>query len=266
MRFKNAVINGLDAWFGTELHYDRTLEERFSIVHGSQFGPAAGIREILRNTPSREALALTLDHLLEAAAQTPLEYRGITKPVDAVAKAIGEAIQHHPGIALRLVNVDEDMFELHPAGAAELDAVSVDQTLAWLAKFPAVQAESRKALRAHADGDFATSLNSARQVLEMLFRAVLANSKSLENQIGSDPASPDAPVLRWMRERGAKPQTVTLAQRVVASFCDLQNSWVKHLPPTGATFDEAEAEYALYAAFVVARLITRLAGNERPPN
>ena len=54
--------------------------------------PSGQIATDLRGRPQRVAMALTLDHLLEAAAQTPLGYGAITKPVDAVAKAIGEAI------------------------------------------------------------------------------------------------------------------------------------------------------------------------------
>jgi hypothetical protein len=260
-KFKNALVNGLDSWFGRQQHYDETLEQRFSIVHGSSLGQASGIRHVLRSASSREEVALTLEHLLQAAAQTPLEYGATTKNVDAVAKAIHDAIEHHRGIRLRLVNTGEDKFEIYPAGVDEIDESAVDQTVAWLATFPAVQAEAQKALRAHVEGDFATSLNSSRQTLEMLVRAALGNAKSLENQIGADSSS-DAPLLRWMRERGSKPQTVTLAQRVVSSFCDLQNSWVKHVPASGASFDEPEAEYALYAAFIVARFITRLAENQ----
>jgi hypothetical protein len=56
-----------------------------------------------------------------------------------------------------------------------------------------------------------------------------------------------------------KPQTATMGQRITSSFCDLQNSWVKHPPAAGASFDRAEAEYVIYVVFLLMRLISRLA-------
>jgi hypothetical protein len=150
------------------------------------------------------------------------------------------------------------VYELHPAGASELDESVVDPTVDWLGRYPSVQEHARRSLRRLAEDETFESLNSIRVALETLVRAVLQNGRSLENQIGTE-ASGDAPFLKWLRERGVKPQTATMGQRITSSFCDLQNSWVKHPPATGASFDRAEAEYAIYVVFSLMRLISRLA-------
>jgi hypothetical protein len=255
VRFRTAVITGLDSAFGTDAHYDMELERRFSVVHGSPLGAGSDIKEVLRRTTTREQLAVALERLLSAAAQIPLDAYSVTPFVELVATAVSEAATHHPGIALRLVKVAGN-YELHPAGATELDAESVEGTLRWLGKYPAIQSQARKALRSHIAGDYSESLNAARVALEMLARALLQNSKTLENQIGNDER---APLLAWMKDRGVKPQIVTLSNRLVASFCDLQNGWVKHPPAEGASFQAAEAEYALYVVFTLMRLLSRIA-------
>jgi len=251
MRFREAVINALDASCGHGRHYGPDLERYFAIVHGSEQGVA--IREVLHQTKTRQEIALALDHLLESAAQIPNDFYAITKRLDAVVDAIKTAIRHHPGIGLRLVVVGETC-ELHPAGAAELDDSVVDRTMEWLGRYPSVQEHARRSLRALAEDDFFESLNSTRLAIETLVRAVLQNNKSLENQIDGD-----APFLKWLRDRGAKQQTVNMAQRVMLSFCDLQNAWVKHPPASGAPFGRPEAEYASYIVFSLMRLISQLA-------
>lgn len=254
-RFRDAVINALDANCSHGRHYDPDLERYFSVAHGSAQGVT--IREVLWKAKTRREIALALEQLLESAGQVPKNFYAITNQVDAVADAIRAAITHHPRINLRLVAIGE-VYELHPAGASELDESVVDLTVEWLGRYPSVQEHARRSLRRLAEDDTFESLNSIRVALETLVRAVLQNSKSLENQIGTEPSG-DAPFLKWLRERGMKPQTVTMGQRITSSFCDLQNSWVKHPPAAGASFVRAEAEYAVYVVFSLMRLISKLA-------
>jgi hypothetical protein len=55
-RFKNALVNGLDSSFGEGTHYDPELERHFAIIHGSPYGAASDIRQVIRKVESRNKM------------------------------------------------------------------------------------------------------------------------------------------------------------------------------------------------------------------
>lgn len=257
-RLRYSVLSAIDSYMGTggQLYDDLQFEQRFSMLHGSPVTRTSGLRQVILAATTREELALAVEHVLLALADLGTAYGAITVPADEVAKRIADAFRYNPFVGFRLVKVGT-AYEVHHSGAEELDSAVVDRTLEWLSRFPAIRDEAAKALRLHAEGSYSDSMNASRVALEMLVRAAVSNEKSLENQIGNDPEA-SAPFLAWLRERGVKPQTVTIAQKIVRSICDLQNSWVKHIPVGGSSFEEAETEYVLYTSFALMRLVTRL--------
>ncbi len=74
-KFQNAIANALDEVLGDGLHYDDQLEKRFSQKHGSPYGAASDIRTVLYKTKSRREIALTLEHLIDAASTIPKPVR-----------------------------------------------------------------------------------------------------------------------------------------------------------------------------------------------
>ncbi len=251
LRGRNAVVAALDAWFrgGNAPRYDKPLEDQFSIVHGTPASDGS-IRDVLLRTTTREQLAFVVENLIAAAAKVSDSAFQVTSTLEAVTSAVSTAFAEHPALSLRLAKID-GTFEVVASGAAEIDAIVVDHAVAWLATYPAVRAEAQKSRRLLAEGDLSGSLNAARVALEMLARATLNNAKSLEKQLTGE-----APLLAWLRRRGATVETVNLFHRMANSFCDFQNSWVKHPPATGSTLAEAEAEFGVYVAFTLMRLIT----------
>ena len=257
-RFKTAFAAGLRERLGGEgTHYDDALERRFAVVHGTPFGAVSGIRAVILAATSRREIAHAIDDLLTAARDTPVPYGAWGSYLEDISGVVNDVLTHHPAIALKLVMIG-NAYEIHPAGALELDTSLVTSSIEWLSKYPAVQDEARSSLRALADGDDARSLNAARQALEMLAKAVVGNDKSLENQIGRTESS-DAPLLKWLRDQGVKPQVVTMARQTISSLCQFQNEWVKHRPATGVSFTGAEVEHVIYATFLLIRLISRSA-------
>lgn len=256
-RFQNAAVNAVDSKLdrSNSNDYGMDLERRFAILHGSSYGPMSNIRTVLYAKKNRRDLAVALEHLLWAVAEMPQPYGTWGSPIELLAAEIDRSLRHHPFIGLRLVK-EGDIYELHPAGAQELDR-NVDTVLLWLKSYPGVRIEAVKGLRALAEGDLQESLNSVRVALEMLVRALLGNSKTLENQITGD--SDGAPLLAWVRSRGAKAEVVNLLQKNLKAFSDVQNAWVKHPPSSGSSFDEAEAEYGVYSSFAVMRFLLQVA-------
>jgi hypothetical protein len=251
-KFQHAIANALDEVFGDGLHYDDLLEKRFSQKHGSPYGAASDIRDVLYRTTSRREMALALEHLIDAASTIPKQYGAWKTTLDQVVGAIDDAFKNQPSIKLKLVLVG-DSYEIRAAGPPEIEDAIVEPAIDWLARFPAVQEHARKALRSLAKEEFKESLDAARLALETLAKAVTGVDKSLEKQIAGD-----APLLKWMREKGMKPQAVTMAQRITLSFCDLQNAWVKHQPVAGSSFGSAEAEYGVYVTLCLIRLISQI--------
>jgi hypothetical protein len=258
VRARNAVVAALDAQFrgGYSPEYERSFEDQFAITHGLVRFRDASIRDVFGQVSSREQLAEAIENLVTAAAAVPDNYGQIRSTLDTVIAAIEQAFRLHPSLNFRLATI-QGHYEVLPAVAAELDREVVDTTITWLATYPAIQAEARNSLHFLAHSEFPRALDAARQAVEMLMRATLGNAKSLENQIGDGAVA--KPFLAWLREHGAKAETVNLSRHVIDSFCDLQNAWVKHQPPTGADFERAEAEFGVYLAFTVMRFITQSA-------
>ena len=257
-RFKIAFAAGLRERFGGEgAHYDDALEQRFSVVHGTPFGAISGIRAVILAAASRREIAHVIDDLLTAARDTPVPHGAWGSYLEDVSGVVNDILTHHPAITLKLVKIGE-AYEIQPVGAPELDTTLVTSGVEWLTKYPAVQAEARRSLRALADGDDTQCLNAAREALEMLAKAVAGNDRSLENQIGRTDSS-DAPLLKWLREQGVKPQVITMARQTISSLCQFQNEWVKHRPATGVSFTGAEVEHVIYATFLLIRLISQSA-------
>lgn len=258
-RFKRALANALDEQFETsEGDYGERFERQFAVVHGSPYGAASNIRTVLLEVACRHEMALALEHLLLAAAEVPIEYGAWQSYRDTAAKAVGQALEHHPAIRLRLAMIGNS-YEIHPAGASDLDDGVVEHTVTWLARHPAIQQHARRALSSCATGDAPEGLNAACIALEMLVRVVTNNSKSLENQIGAS-ASAAAPLPDWFRRHGVKPHVITMAYRIVSSVADFQNAWVKHPPAAGVTFESAEVQFELYAVFNLMYLLAEVAG------
>ncbi|MEK6371353.1 MAG: hypothetical protein AABO58_01530 [Acidobacteriota bacterium] len=253
---RNAVVSSLDAELrgGDSPIYDRELEEQFAIARGLVRFRDAGIRDVLLSVPSRETLARAIEDLVTASALVPLAYGAWKTMLQIVVDAVQKALHLHSALGLKLES-SGDRYEVLPTGVEELDEGVVQPLFVWLTGHPAIQAEAHESLHLLSHGDYSGALDSARKALEMLMRATLGNTKSLENQIGD--GSVPKPFLAWLRQRGAKTETVNLANRVIDSFCTLQNAWVKHQPPTGADFDRAEAEFAIYLAFTVMHFVSR---------
>jgi hypothetical protein len=131
----------------------------------------------------------------------------------------------------------------------ELDVPLIDETRHWLHPHPKAVALFDQAKLKYDANVFQRSLvDDLRLALELLLKAVLGNSKSLENQVPLIGAR--------LKERGASPQFTNMFQKLLDLYCKYQNDYVKHddnLPE-----EEAEFIFELTASFM--KHIVRVAG------
>ena len=123
----------------------------------------------------------------------------------------------------------------------ELDVPLIDEARHWLHAYPNVLALLEQAKMKYDAAVFQRNLiDDLRLALELLLKAVLDNSKSLENQIG--------PIGARLKERGASPQFTNMFQKLLDHYCKYQNDHVKHddkLPE-----EEIEFIFELTASFM----------------
>ena len=177
-----------------------------------------------------------------------LEKFSAHEEIELIYLDIQRALKFTPEIELEVVKTGNRV-TLYPAGARLLDDKAVNQTLGWLETHPNVLQAFEKALTMYSEGNasrYRNLLDELRFALEQLLKNVLANSKSLENQ--------KAPLLAWLKERGAHQQTINIFQTLLAQYSQYQNNAVKH----GEQHAEDDTEFMIYLTGTFMRLILQL--------
>lgn len=133
--------------------------------------------------------------------------------------------------------------------ARELDLPLIEDTRHWLHSYPNVLTLLEQAKLKYDAAIFQRNLiDDLRLALELLLKAILDNSKSLENQLG--------PIGARLKERGGSPQFTNMFQKLLEYYCKYQNDHVKHddkLPEV-----EIEFIFELTASFM--KHVVRVAG------
>jgi len=131
----------------------------------------------------------------------------------------------------------------------ELDAPLIEEARHWLHGYPHVLAKLDEAKLKYDAGIFQRNLvDDLRLGLELLLKAVLGNSKSLENQTPHIGAR--------LKERGSSPQFNNMFQRLLDYYAKYQNDHVKH----DDKLPEAEIEFIFELTASFMKHIVRVAG------
>jgi hypothetical protein len=103
----------------------------------------------------------------------------------------------------------------------EINETLIEETRHWLDGYPDALALYNAALEKYEHGVFHRNLlDDLRLALEKLLRAVFANAKSLENQIGL--------VGAYITDRGGSKELANMFVKLVDYYSKYQNSYVKH--------------------------------------
>jgi hypothetical protein len=142
----------------------------------------------------------------------------------------------------------------HLAGEAlgsELDEALIQRTRHWLNLYPEVLALYNDAIQKHANGMFLRNvLDDLRLALEKLLRALLNNTKSLENQIPS--------LGTFIKQRHGSPELANMFVKLVDYYTKYQNTYVKH---DDAVIEE-EVEFVMEITSAFMKHLVRLSYKE----
>ena len=166
-----------------------------------------------------------------------------------VCKWLNAALDASPGIPVRLVN-QNGTARLYPMGARLLDEGIIEGNLAWLDQYPDAAKPFDDALKIYSRKDhtqYRNLLDNLRLSVEQMLRAVLRNTKSLENQKDE--------FLKWLKARDAHSQIANIYYDLLfGKFAQYQNDAVKHHEDQ---YTLAEVEFVLYLTGTLLRFIQR---------
>ena len=110
----------------------------------------------------------------------------------------------------------------------------IENTRHWLDGYPEARDVYVSAAAKYGAGVFTRNLlDDLRVALELLLKDLLANGKSLENQVPALGA--------YIKARGGSPQLGNMFAKLVDYYCTYQNSYIKH----GDAVKEPEIEFIL---------------------
>ncbi len=125
--------------------------------------------------------------------------------------------------------------------SSELDSALIQRTQHFLTPFPEALELFEHAVQKHGNGIFLRNvLDDLRLSLELLLKSLLANGKSLENQISI--------LGPYIKQRGGSAQLGNMFFKLVEYYTHYQNSYVKH--DDAVIEEEVEFIFELTASFM----------------
>jgi len=141
--------------------------------------------------------------------------------------------------------------QFRPQGESKvLDLPLVEETRHWLHDYPTSLQLYNQAKLKYDHGTFQRNvLDDLRLALELLLKAVLGNSKSLENQLPGIGAH--------LKDRGASPQIANMFHKLLEYYAKYQNDYVKH----DDAIKEEEVEFVFEITSSFMKHIVRLSSS-----
>lgn len=218
------------------------LAEGIVLTHGQQSAGMVCINEValqLRQ-PRRRVIGIGVRHAFESQPSWLNECSRNMQEVLDLSPTVMAQVTFHDGKAT-----------LYPTGVKLLDEALIEDTLPWLAQYPAVSKPFHDALRCYLQKDpnqYRSMLDNLRFSIEQMLRSVLNNEKSLENQ--------KEEFLRWLAQHDAHSHIAGMYNELLFNrFAKYQNDAVKHQEDK---YTAAEIEFALYVTGTFLRFIQRL--------
>lgn len=249
--FHSRVLNAFTFGIGKEIIYDTLTEDEFLDLLGVHFSASVSALDMviqydrkfldspvylyLRDTKDIKKFLFALECIFW------MERLDYDKKFDFLEK-IKEIIVL-TGIPIEVVETDESVL-FYPAGAKLLDEKLVNDNLNWLSEFPDSYEPFKIAItNIGIKGKERHVVDSLRLSLELLFKSVLKNSKSLENQ--------KEELGKFLKSKGTSPEISNLFWVVQNYYLSYQNSNAKHNNSVNST----EVEFILYLTGTLMRFL-----------
>lgn len=260
-RFRTRLDELLEGvWQEFVMPYDRA-RRTFALISGTYYlhglSDDVGYEEtILYETIAGKGAEPTLPQIVEVTQfllWTLQDHQG-TATTEKVCARLNQVFDLSPNIQIH-ATFHGGKALLYPVGAKFLDEGVIEGNLSWLENYPQAAkpfAEALKLYMRKEPNQYRNMLDSLRLSVEELVRAVLKNTRSLENQ--------KEDFLRWLKSHGAHSQIVnTYHDLLFGKFALYQNEAVKHHEDD---YTPAEVEFLLYWTGALIRFIQSV--NEQP--
>ena len=170
--------------------------------------------------------------------------------INAAYEAIREAFNLSPFINVTIAKHGQRIL-FYPRGARLLDEAAIDDTLAWLDRYPTVADHFAKALKYYYEKDvehYRNLLDELRVALEQLVQRLLGNNKTLENN--------KSLLFSWLEKRKIhQALRKFIKETVFGTYMVYQNDAVKHRE----AWKPKEIEFNIYLIGTCMRFLLQLA-------
>lgn len=195
------------------------------------------IYKILRTEDNQSKFLFYLKSLLSIIESKP-EQSNLARGIENAASSSGVSI---------ILFEEQGQYYFLPKGASELNSALLNHNATWLNNFPLAKKSFLDALAKYESNSFERNLlDDLRLSLELLFKAILNNQKSLENQTS------DLGI--YMKNKGVSPEISNMYWKLLEYFTKYQNNYIKHNDKVNTD----EVEFILYLTGVFIRFISKI--------
>jgi len=148
---------------------------------------------------------------------------------------------------IQIKRIKGDNIIFYPNGAKLLDEKAVNDVLDWLISYPKVQKSFKSALGKYQDKIYQRNLiDDLRLSLELLFKEILNNNKSLENQ--------EKLLSEYLEQKNVPKELNNMYWKLIDYYAKYQNNYAKHEDKV----DSSEIEFVIYLTGTFMRFLMTL--------
>ena len=136
---------------------------------------------------------------------------------------------------IQIKRIKKNNVIFYSKGAKLLDEKSVNDVLDWLISYPKVQKSLKSALEKYQNKIYQRNLiDDLRLSLELFFKEILNNNKSLENQ--------EKTLSEYLEQKNVPKELKNMFWKLIDYYTKYQNNYAKH----GDKVDSLEIEFMIY--------------------
>jgi len=136
---------------------------------------------------------------------------------------------------IQIKRIKRDNIIFYPKGSKLLDEKVVNDVLDWLISYPNVQKSFKSALEKYQDKIYQRNLiDDLRLSLELFFKEILNNNKSLENQ--------EKLLSEYLEQKNVPKELNNMYWKLIDYYAKYQNNYAKHEDKV----DSSEIEFVIY--------------------
>jgi len=150
---------------------------------------------------------------------------------------------------IQIKRIKGDNIVFYPKGAKLLDKKVVNDVLDWLTSYPKVQKSFKSALEKYQGKIYQRNLiDDLRLSLELLFKEILNNNKSLENQ--------EKLLSEYLEQKNVPKELRNMYWKLIDYYAKYQNNYAKH--GNKDKVDSSEIEFIIYLTGTFIRFLMTL--------